>query len=377
MENIYEEPKYHQTEFRISISALQKNLDYFTSLLKPGTKVMLMLKAAAYGHSSTAIAKHFQNEKRIEYFAVAYADEGIRLRKAAIEKSILVLNPSPNSFSAMVENCLEPEIHNLDLLNQFIDFLKISKTEGAPYPIHLKFNTGMNRLGFEQTEIPELINTLQAQFVVSVRSIMTHLSSSNIVEEDDFSQSQLNLFKKVIEETKTIQYEETFFHCLNSNGIFRFNDHQYDLVRLGIGFYGTSTVAELGNNLQAAAKLVSRISQIRKVKKGDSISYSRSGRALSDTQIATLSIGYADGLNRLLGNGKWEVEINGKLYPTIGNICMDLSMINIGKDQLSIGDEVIIFGGEKSIYELADCLGTITYEVMCSIGPRVKRIISE
>lgn len=367
--------RYHQTELRISLQSMRDNLETFQSFLKEDTDIMLMVKAAAYGHGALELLKHFKDHPRIKYLAVAYVDEGIELRKAGIEKSILVLNPSPNAFKVMIEACLEPEIHNMELLKAFAGFLEEENQGMSPYPIHLKFNTGMNRLGFDEDEIPELIDFLKDCSSLKLRSIMTHLSSSDLPKEDDYSLMQLNAFERIIKETKAVQEEETFFHCLNSNGIFRFAEHQYQMVRLGIGFYGTSALKELSPKLKAASRFSSRICQIRKVKKGDSISYSRSGRAPADTRIATVSIGYADGFSRLSGNGRWEVEINGKLYPTIGNICMDLSMINIGEDDLSIGDEVIIFGGKKSIYDYAEHLGTITYEVMCSIGKRVKRVI--
>lgn len=367
--------KQHQTALWIDLQAMRHNLKAFYSFLKSETEVMLMLKAAAYGHSSTLMAKAFEKEDRISYFAVAYVDEGIRLREAGIEKNILVLNPSINAFELMIKHCLEPEIHNLELLKAFDRFLKNQKEGMAPYPVHLKFNTGMNRLGFDEPEIPEMIACLAGNQRIRTKSIMTHLSSSNLKEEDEFSLAQLHAFSSIIESTKSIQKEDTFFHCLNSNGIYRFPEHQYDLVRLGIGFYGTSTVPELKEKIKPTSKLVSKICRIRKVKKGDSISYSRSGRAPADTQIATLSLGYADGFNRFCGQGRWKVEIKGKLYPTIGNICMDLSMVDIGNADLEIGDEVVIFGGQKSIYDYADHLGTITYEVMCAIGSRVKKVL--
>lgn len=367
-------PNYHLTELRISKSALKHNLEYFSGHLKKDTGIMLMVKAAAYGHDAELLAKSIAGEERIKYLAVAYADEGIRLREVGIELPILVLNPSKNSFTALQEYCLEPEIHNFDLLKSFSEFLAGSASE-SPHPIHLKFNTGMNRMGFDLDEIEQLLDFLREAKLISIRSIMTHLSSSNLADEDEFTLAQLAKFQSIIAQTKSIQEDKTFFHCLNSNGIVRFPEHQYDLVRLGIGFYGTSTVPEIRENLIPATTFCSRISQIRKVKKGDSISYSRSGRAPKDTRIASLAIGYADGFNRMMGNGRWEVEINGKLYPTIGNICMDISMIDLGDDEIETDAEVIIFGGKKSIYHYADTLGTITYEVMCNVGNRVKRVL--
>lgn len=372
----FEEDKFHVTELRISLAKLKHNLNVFSSLLHPNCKIMLMIKAYGYGHDSSALAKAFQSDERIGYFAIAYTDEGVQLRESGIEKPVLILNPSPSSFSSIIANCLEPEIHNMELLKAFIEFLQEHKTEGSAYPIHLKFNTGMNRLGFDYSEIDSLIDLLKQQSVVRVQSMMTHLSSANMPEEDEFTNSQISEFEKIIAETTEIQSDTCFFHCLNSSGIYRFPSAHMQMVRLGIGFYGTSSIPQLKEKLQPSALFVSRISQIRKVKKGASISYSRSGRATEDTQIATLSLGYADGFNRRMGNGNWQVEINGKLYPTIGNICMGLTMIDIGNASLKIGDEAIIFGGQKTVYDYAKVLNTITYEVMCSIGPRVKRVIT-
>ena len=368
-----EADKLHQTEFRISLRALRRNLETFSDCLEPKTKLMLMLKASAYGHSSTLLAREFEGDERISYFAVAYVDEGVELRKAGIEKNILVLNPSPNSFDKLVNHCLEPEIHNLDLLRKFNRFLDQHHQQMAPYPVHLKFNTGMNRLGFEPLEIPQLASFFSSQKNLRTQSIMTHLSSSDLPKEDEFTKDQLTSFAEIIKATTDFQDEDTFFHCLNSNGIYRFPEHQYDLARLGIGLYGTSTIPQLREKLIPAASLHTKVCQIRNVKKGDSISYSRSGRAPQDTQIATLSIGYADGFNRFCGNGRWQVEIDGELYPTIGNVCMDLSMVDIGHAEVQLGDEVTIFGGKKSIYEYATHLGTITYEVMCALGSRVRK----
>lgn len=365
------------TELRISKKALDHNLKVFEDLLLPSTKIMLIIKADAYGHGAKLIAQQYENNERIGYFATTYIHEGIELRENGIHKPILILNPDPAAFDVMVEHCLEPEIHNFELLNAFIAYLKNNKTEGSPYPIHLKFNTGMNRLGFEKSQLPDLTELMNSQNSVATKSIMTHLSSAHAAEEDDYSRMQLSLFDEIIEKSKSIQNENTFFHALNSSGIFRFPNNQYQMVRLGIGFYGNSSIADLKLKLKSPLSFISKVCDVRKVEKGASISYSRSGRASKDTQIATLALGYADGFNRLLSNGNWEVEINGQLFPTIGNICMGLSMLDIGDAKVNVGDEAIIFGGINSIYDYAEELQTITYEVMCSIGPRVSRQITE
>ncbi len=266
---------------------------------------------------------------------------------------------------------LEPEIHNLTLLRSFIED---GKNDAKPLKVHLKFNSGMNRLGFDKKECNSVLQLWQSQQQLQLASVMTHLSSSGMPEEDEFTLGQLQEFTAIKKYLSPITEGQTLFHCLNTNGTYRFPDYHMDMVRLGIGIYGSPSVPELQEHLQPICIWKSRVAQVRKVLAGASISYARSGRLAQDANIATISMGYADGFHRRMGNGNWEVEINGKLYPTVGNICMDLFMVNLGSDEAAVDSEVIIFGGKRSIFEFADANQTITYEVMTNISGRVERL---
>lgn len=365
-----------ETVLEISWKAILHNLTYFKKKLNPATKIMLMLKASAYGNGAIQLAKRLEKEKVCDYFAVAYVSEGIALRKNNISLPIMVLNPAVDSWKMMIKHCLEPEIHNLTLFQSFSKFILATDTlKKEGFPIHLKFNTGMNRLGIDSNELSQLIKLLENNSSLQVKSIMTHLSSASLPAEDEFTKAQFAQFETIKKSLAPYLPAKTLAHVLNTHGIERFAEHQYNMVRLGIGMYGSSSIKNLKEKLIPICKLKASISAIRRVKKGDSISYSRSGRAPSDGFIATLALGYADGLNRNLGNGNWKVEINDKLYPTIGNICMDLSMVFLGNDHVDLGTEAIIFGGHKTIHEFAKAQKTITYEALTNIGGRVKKVL--
>lgn len=361
------------TIIEISREAIIHNFQFFRHLLKDSTQIMAMIKASAYGNGATEIAKLIEEEKLAEYIGVAYVSEGIELRAAGVELPIMVINPSKDNFKAVVENCLEPEIHHIDQLFAFQSYLEKENLTSSAYPVHLKVNTGMNRLGIDPLEINELISVIEKSSACSVKSLMTHLSASGTAEEDEYSLRQLEIFEDFYRKLKNYLPNDVKLHALNSNGIYRFKNHHYDLVRLGIGLYGASALDDLKDSLKPICKFKTQVTQVLKLKKGESIGYSRAGIMPEDGYIATLSVGYADGFSRSLGNGNWEVEINGQLYPTIGNICMDLSMIYLGKQPLELGTEAILFGGKKSIHEYSEALGTISYEAMCRIGERVER----
>lgn len=366
----------YETILEINWKAIQHNIAYFKSKLKRNTRLMVMLKASAYGSGAVQLAQRLEKEQLCDYIAVAYLSEGVELRENGITLPIMILNPGLNTWEEIVKHCLEPEIHNIELLKSFAKFLGNSEsTKYGNYPIHLKFNTGMNRLGIDEIELGQLKDLLNNIPSIQVKSIMTHLSSAGILEEEEFTRAQLDQFDRIKEELSDFLPQEQIAHALNSFGIERYPEYQYDMVRLGIGMYGAAAIDPLNKALVPICKLKASISAIRKVKKGDSISYSRSGRAPKDGYVATLSLGYADGMNRNLGNGKWEVEIKGKLYPTIGNICMDLSMVFLGDDEISYGTEAIIFGGQKTIYDFAEAQNTITYEALTNIGSRVKKVL--
>jgi len=372
-----DDDKNHLSRLHVSASAIRHNISYFRSLLQENTGIMLVVKASAYGNGANDIAKLAEEEKLVEYLAVADVDEGVKLRKAGIHLPILILNPARTAFEEMVHHCLEPEIHQLELLIDFESYLKSAGLDSGNYPVHLKINTGMNRLGFDLNDLPQLKKLIKIAEAWEVRSVLTHLSCSGDESEDDFSFGQLNQFEEALSELKPLLPRSCFFHALNTDGIQRFPDHHYQMVRLGVGLYGASALKELRKNLKEVNHFVCRITQVRTVEANASIGYGRKGKTKEKTNIATLALGYADGFPRKLGQGNWQLEIDGKLYPTIGSICMDLCMIDLGNDWYPPQTKVTIFGGIKGIQDYAEALETISYEAMTNISARVKRIFHD
>jgi alanine racemase len=361
----------------VNWEAIRNNLHYFHARLSNRTRLIVMLKANAYGMGATTIAKKIEEESLADYFGIAQLQEGIALRKAGISLPIILFNPLQDQWESLVQHKLEPVLYSLETLTSFASFLRSTDNTGASYPIHLEFNTGMNRLGMEANKVDHIHALLKENSCWKVKSVMTHLSATGMEEEDAFTAEQIRQFDTILEQLNTALPEDVLVHSLNSNGIERLEAYHFDMVRLGIGLYGASALPNLQEELSPICQLISHVADIRPVKKGASIGYSRSGRASKDTQIATLPIGYADGLPRKLGNGKWLVEINGELYPTIGNICMDLCMIDVGNASIQVNDEVVIFGRKKSIFDYAKAMGTITYEALAGIGSRVHRRLVE
>ncbi len=363
------EKKTHRTVLEINLNAIEQNLNFFRLKLKPETKIMAMVKAFSYGSGTYEIANLLQYQN-IDYLAVAYVDEGIELRKNQISLPIIVMNPEIQSFNLMIEYNLEPEIYNFRTLHAFQSAL--IENNKTTYPIHIKLDTGMHRSGFENNEIDELIAELKKYNNSKIKSIFSHLAASDEKIFDTFTQQQFDVFETM--SSKIIKYFNypILRHILNSAGIERFPQNQYDMVRLGIGLYGISPSNQ--NKLFNVSTLKSKIAQIRTVKKNDTIGYGRKGKIDKDSKIATVPIGYADGLNRQLSNGVGKVLINNQFAPIIGNICMDICMINITNINANEGDDVIFFGDEYPITKLAKQLNTIPYEILTSISNRVKRI---
>ncbi len=363
------EEKMHRTVLEINLNALVQNLNYYKSILKPDTKIMAMVKALSYGSGTYEIANVLQYQ-RVDYFGVAFADEGVSLREAGIKTPIIVMNPEQNSFDLMIKHKLEPEIYSFKVLEQFNSLAK--KSIIRDYPIHIKLDTGMHRLGFLKDEVPKLIDTLKSKNNLKVASIFSHLAASDEEVHDQFTQNQIKIFddisNKIIEE---LDYPVTR-HISNSAGIERFAEAQFDMVRLGIGMYGISAVNQ--DQLATVSTLKSMVIQIKQVSKEETIGYSRQGKATEDMTIAIVPLGYADGLNRKLGNGVGKLFINGFSVPIVGNVCMDMCMVDITDCNIHEGDEVIVFGKEQSVVELANLLGTIPYEIFTSISSRVKRV---
>ena len=362
--------KAHKTTLEIDLDALRHNLHVFLRKLEPGVKILVMVKASGYGSGAEEVARmlEFQN---VDYLGVAYADEGIELRKAGIRLPILVLNPEEASFEALFRYQLEPEIYSISLLKQYLESIPADTEEAA---IHLKLETGMNRLGLSSEDIPDAIALLRSSPVVRVASILSHLAASEDPGEDEYTHRQARLFNAGYSQLAESLGYRPLRHLLNSSGIVRFPQYQMDMVRLGIGLYGIDNTNSL-KQLQTALSLKATISQVREVQPGETVGYGRNGKVDQALRIATISIGYADGLLRLAGNGRFEVLIRGQRAPTIGNVCMDMTMVDVTHiPEAAEGDEVILFGKELPVEELARALQTIPYEVLTNLSARLKRV---
>ncbi|MDR2843480.1 MAG: bifunctional UDP-N-acetylmuramoyl-tripeptide:D-alanyl-D-alanine ligase/alanine racemase [Candidatus Symbiothrix sp.] len=361
--------KAHQTILEVNLDAIIHNLKHFRSKLRPATKVICMVKAFGYGIGSYELAKTLQ-ERGADYLAVALADEGAELRREGITMPIMVMNPEEHAFNTLLEYHLEPEIYNLNLLEAIIHETK--RRGIVNYPIHIKLDTGMSRLGFDRKDIPLAAEKLNEQNGVTVKSVFSHLAGSDSPLLDDFTHQQIEQFTQESKALEQLLGYPVWRHILNSAGIERFAEAQFDLVRLGIGLYGISAIDNA--LLKPVATLKTRILQIREIEPDVTVGYNRNGVISRKSRIACIPIGYADGLDRRLGNGKGNVLINGQLCPFIGNICMDICMVDVTNIAAKEGDTAIIFGEQITISRLAEQLETIPYEILTSISPRVKRI---
>jgi alanine racemase len=353
---------------------LVSNLNYFRTLLNPKTKIMVMVKAFSYGLGTYEVAKLLE-ENKVDYLGVANIYEGIELRKAGINMPIMVMKPEIDSFDLIIEHNLNPTIFSLEALKKLIEAFKHSSSiaNDNPFLISIKLDTGMHRLGIDKEEILELVSILKENSFLKIESVFSHLAASDEKEHDVFTNHQIDLFKEM---SKMISTEFNYHidrHILNSNGIIRFNFAQMDMVRLGIGLYGVSSEPTSQKELLSVSSLKSKIAQLKRIKKGDTIGYNRKGVASENLIIATIPVGYADGLSRMLGNGNWEMIINGIKAPIIGNVCMDMVMIDVTGIDCKEGDEAYIFSEINPITEMAKCIGTIPYEILTSYSPRVKR----
>lgn len=369
------EKKAHQTVLEINLNALVNNLKVYQSLLKPETKMMAMVKAFSYGSGSYEIANVLQFN-RVNYLAVAYADEGIELRKNGITLPIMVMNPEERSFEAMITHDLEPDIYSISLLEKFVSVLKLKRNPtDQPYKIHVEVETGMNRLGFETSDIPALIEKIKASECIAIASIFSHLAASEAPEYDDFTKGQIARFEEMSSAIKEHFNYKIIRHILNSSGIARHTSAQYDMVRLGIGLYGLDPTPAIQQRLQPVSSLKTTISQIKHVKAGDSVGYGRVGKVEKDKTIATVGIGYADGLNRKLSNGRGHMLVGNQPAPVIGNVCMDMTMLDItGIEHVQEGDEVVVFGNNPRVEDIAKASETIPYEILTGVSARVKRV---
>lgn len=354
----------------IDLNGLAGNLQFYRNKLQPGVKIMAMVKAFSYGSGSFEIANVLQYHK-VDYLAVAYTDEGVALRKAGITMPIMVMSPEPSAFDAIVKYKLEPEIYNLDILNSFLNFLHF---ESRNYPVHLKIDTGMHRLGFEETEITELLETLQGTKKLKVASVFSHLVGSDEIQHDEFTKYQIQTFKSIAQKIADGLDYKFIWHISNTSGISRHPEAQFDMVRLGIGLYGHDGGLNHNKGLQTVAVLKTTITQLKELKPNETVGYGRQGLLPDGGTIATVKIGYADGYTRRFGNGVGKMLVNGQLVPTVGVICMDMCMLDVTGLDVKTGDEVIVFNGKLTVAMLAEQIGTIPYEILTNISQRVKRI---
>ena len=366
------EAKQHITVMEVDLNALAHNFKFFKSLIKPGTKTVGMVKASGYGAGSYEIAKTLQ-DCGCDYLAVAVHDEGVDLRKASITMPIIVLNPNGVNYKAMFQYRLEPELYNLDMGWELI---KEGKKYGVKdFPVHIKIDSGMHRLGFTREQLPQLIEMLKGQSVIKSASVFTHLAVADEPDQDDYTKAQFDYFDACSEQLQQSFEHHIMQHVLNTSGIVRFPERQYDMVRIGIGLYGIRTLFDGSEaTLKPVSALRSIIISIKEWPSGTTVGYGRHGLLERDSRIATVNIGYADGFDRHFGNGRVSMWVAGKLCPTVGNVCMDAVMIDVTDVPCKVGDTVEIFGEHVPVEQLSEARGTIPYEILTSISPRVKRV---
>lgn len=366
------EARKHETVLEVNLDAMMRNYNYFRSQVPPGTGIVAMVKASGYGAGSREIAKTLQ-DCGAAYLAVAVLDEGIDLRANGITMPVMVMNPKVVNYRLMFAYRLEPEIYSMEMLR---DVIREAQKNGVTgYPIHIKLDTGMHRMGFIEEELPELMDILDNQDAVEARSVFSHLATADCPDMNDYTELQLSRFDIWTSYMLSRSSRPILRHVLNTAGILRYPEYHYDMVRLGIGLYGANTLPqEMERPLAVVSTLRTMIIAIREWEAGESVGYGRRSILQRKSRIATIPIGYADGMNRHFGRGAVSVMINGKMCPTVGNICMDACMIDVTDVDCQVGDAVEIFGEEAPVQRLADVLDTIPYEILTSVSPRVKRI---
>jgi alanine racemase len=364
--------KAQETVLEINLNALTHNFKYIKSKLKPETKLLAVIKAFAYGSDSVAIAKHLET-LNVDYFAVAYASEGIVLRDAGITTPILVLHPQAVNFKIIIARCLEPSLYSTKILEAFITVAEAENQKN--YPAHIKFNTGLNRLGFKETDVNQITSKLKNTNAVFAKSVFSHLAASEAENEIDFTSNQIETFKCISADFETKIGYKPWLHLSNTSGTFNYNEAHFDMVRCGISLYGFGNSAKQDKNLKPIAALKSIISQIHTIEKDETVGYNRAYKASGVEKTATIPIGHADGIGRQYGKEKGYVIINNQKARIIGNVCMDMIMVNVTSIECKEGDEVIVFDGEHKASDLAESANTISYEILTAISQRVQRKI--
>lgn len=361
-----------ETVLEIDLNALKHNFEYLKSKLSGNTKFLAVVKAFAYGSDAEEVAKYLETLD-VDYFAVAYTYEGVALRDAGVTTPILVLHPLPISFDTIIERCLEPSLYSKRLLDLFIACAETHKQSN--YPVHLKFNTGLNRLGFADQDITEISDVLSKTETIKVKSLFSHLAESEEVEHPDFTLKQIERFTAIYKKVYRYLDYKPFLHLCNTSGLLNYPEAHFDMVRSGIGLYGFGNDPRFNRHLKPIASLKTIISQIHHIKQGESLGYNRAYTAEKDTKTATLPIGHADGINRQYGNGHGFVTINNQKAYILGNVCMDMIMVDVTNIDCKEGDQVVIFDTNHTVDTLAENANSISYELLTAVSQRVKRVI--
>jgi alanine racemase len=362
--------KVLETTLEIDLRALTHNFNFLKSKLHSNTKFLAVVKAFAYGSDAVEVAKHLQ-QLGADYLAVAYVKEGVALRDAGVTLPILVLHPQPVNFKTLIDRCLEPSLYSFKVLNEFIEVSKNLNQNN--YPVHIKINTGLNRLGFKKEDIEAISDKTITNNSIKIKSVFSHLAASEDLNESEFTFNQINQFKLVAKQLVELLGYQPWLHICNTSGVLNYPDAHFDMVRCGISLYGFGNDPKYDQHLKPIASLKSVISQIHDIKKGQSIGYNRALIAENDMKTATIPIGHADGLSRIYGKGKGFVYINNQKAPVAGNVCMDMIMVDISNIDCSEGDEVIVFDNNHTANDLASSAGTISYELLTAISQRVAR----
>ena len=363
--------KYQGTRLEVDLKALEHNFKFLKSKIPENTLFMGVVKANAYGHGSVRVAQKLQ-QLGTDYLATAYVEEAVELRDAGITKPILVLHPQVHTLEICIDRCIEPVIYSVEMMEVFSAFAK-AKSQQA-YPIHLEFNTGMNRLGIDPEDVEEILELVLQNSSIKVHGLQSHLAASEDLNQQEFTREQIEKFHALCDQVESTLGYQCLRHTSNTSGILNFDEAHYNMVRSGIGLYGYGNDLRFDGELIPIGSLISNISQIRHIKKGESVSYNRSHKAKSDLTYAVIALGHGDGFNRIYGYGKASVIINGKAAPTLGIICMDMFMVNVSDIDCKVGDKVILFDPDHPAWEMAENAGTISYELLTGIQERVPKI---
>ncbi len=366
------ELKAHQTVLEVHLDAMKHNLNFFRSKISPNTRLMVMVKAFSYGSGYVEIARYLQHQA-VDFLGVAFADEGVELRKAGISLPIIVMNPQLSDYNQVLDYNLQLEVYSLAQLRELRAF--VSARGVTDFPVHLKLDTGMHRLGIQPHEMDECLELLRKGNEIRLVSVFSHLAASDMPDEDLFTKKQLKNYLEMFDLLATSSDHKPIRHIANSNAVLRHPQMHLDMVRLGIGLYGFSAVDS--EHLRKVSVLKSKVLSVKQVAAGETVGYNRRGKMDYDALIAVVPVGYADGLNRHLGNGNWEMNIGGEMYPIVGDVCMDMCMLDVTGSNVSVGDEVIVFGENPGAEQMANKLETIVYEILTGIPSRVKRIYTE